>query len=425
MTLHHDLHAAGYFFNPRIQYKDDVHNDGEVMRGTINVITRIARSMNERLDAVAEVERYKMKVGIYGGYDMTYAAQRLSPAGRPFEEVVPEIDVDELLNEEHPLHAWVETRAEGELADFHPEDRLVQACEGDVLLEEHVPERAERPELRRSSTVHDTSISSSQPELRRSTSQLEPKRKKDKGKKKAKPNKERRTEEPRRKSQEAEEDSPEAETHIGQLFSEAPPLPSHLARLYEAEKLHYERRKKKSTKEKEKIVGSDDSTQSPDDDDGAAAGIGATGGYGLGGIMSGYEDYSQPPQQQQGSQGEAQQQHGGYEGQQRQAGHDWGYGASYPPFFSPPKLPYSDISSSSGPSYLGNIQTTGYGSFFPPGHSGESSSQQATTPRGIQRGFQDIANSLFGFGYTQYGGHEYVPPIQSHEVEDEGSEMSN
>ncbi|MQL99717.1 hypothetical protein Taro_032445 [Colocasia esculenta] len=64
----------------RIQYKDDVHNDGEVMRGTINVITRIARSMNERLDAVAEVERYKMKVGIYGGYDMTYTVQRLSPA---------------------------------------------------------------------------------------------------------------------------------------------------------------------------------------------------------------------------------------------------------------------------------------------------------------------------------------------------------
>ncbi|MQM23362.1 hypothetical protein Taro_056427, partial [Colocasia esculenta] len=125
--------TQGYFFNPRIQYKDDVHNDGEVMRGTMNVITRIARSMHERLDAVAEVERYKMKVGIYGGYDMTYAAQRLSPAGRPFEEVVPEIDVDDLLNEEHPLHAWVETRAEGELADFHPDDRLVQACEGDVL----------------------------------------------------------------------------------------------------------------------------------------------------------------------------------------------------------------------------------------------------------------------------------------------------
>ncbi|MQL68957.1 hypothetical protein Taro_001248, partial [Colocasia esculenta] len=45
----------GYFFNSRIQYKDNVHNDGNVMRGTINVITRLARTMNERLDAMAEV----------------------------------------------------------------------------------------------------------------------------------------------------------------------------------------------------------------------------------------------------------------------------------------------------------------------------------------------------------------------------------
>ncbi|MQL81287.1 hypothetical protein Taro_013731, partial [Colocasia esculenta] len=75
-----DERRRGYFFNPRIQYKDNVHNDGEVMRGTMNVITRLARTMNERLDAMAEVERYKMKVGIYGGYDMTYAAQRLTPA---------------------------------------------------------------------------------------------------------------------------------------------------------------------------------------------------------------------------------------------------------------------------------------------------------------------------------------------------------
>ncbi|MQL71231.1 hypothetical protein Taro_003549 [Colocasia esculenta] len=133
MTLHHDLHAAGYFFNPKIQYKDNVHNDGEVMRGTMNVITRLARTMTERLDAMAKVERYKLKLGIYGGYEMTYAAQRLSPTGRPFEEVVPEIDVDELLNEEHSLHVWVETRAEGDTPDFHPDDRLVQACEEDVL----------------------------------------------------------------------------------------------------------------------------------------------------------------------------------------------------------------------------------------------------------------------------------------------------
>ncbi|MQL79749.1 hypothetical protein Taro_012174, partial [Colocasia esculenta] len=78
MTLHHDLHVAGHIFNPRFQYKDNVHNDGEVMRGTMNVITRLARTMNERLDAMAEVERYRMKLGIYGEYDMRCAAQRLT-----------------------------------------------------------------------------------------------------------------------------------------------------------------------------------------------------------------------------------------------------------------------------------------------------------------------------------------------------------
>ncbi|MQM12489.1 hypothetical protein Taro_045409 [Colocasia esculenta] len=78
MTLHHDLHTAGCFFNPTIQYKDNVHNDGEVMRGTMTVITRLERTMNERLDAMAEVERYRMKLGIYGGYNMRCAAQRLT-----------------------------------------------------------------------------------------------------------------------------------------------------------------------------------------------------------------------------------------------------------------------------------------------------------------------------------------------------------
>ncbi|MQM22662.1 hypothetical protein Taro_055718 [Colocasia esculenta] len=94
-----------------------------------------------------QVERYRMKLGIYGAYDMRCAAQRLTT------------DVDEFLNEEHPLHAWVETRAEGEIPEFHPDDRLVQACAEDVELEEHVPryasipERSQRPELRRSTTV--------------------------------------------------------------------------------------------------------------------------------------------------------------------------------------------------------------------------------------------------------------------------------
>ncbi|MQM23379.1 hypothetical protein Taro_056443 [Colocasia esculenta] len=74
-----DLLRAGYFFNPTIQYKYNVHNDGEVMRGSMTVITRLARTINERLDAIAEVQRYRMKLVIYGGYDMRCAAQRLTP----------------------------------------------------------------------------------------------------------------------------------------------------------------------------------------------------------------------------------------------------------------------------------------------------------------------------------------------------------
>ncbi|MQL92241.1 hypothetical protein Taro_024864 [Colocasia esculenta] len=64
------------------------------MRGIMNVIIRLARTMNERLDAVTEVE----------------------------------------------------TRVEGEIPEFHPDDRLVQACAEDVELEEHVPEYASVPE---------------------------------------------------------------------------------------------------------------------------------------------------------------------------------------------------------------------------------------------------------------------------------------
>jgi Protein of unknown function (DUF 659) len=87
-TLHHDLHAAGkcitymnflvftllkytyghlckcicnimyagYFFNIQHQYGDSTQNDGEVLSGTINVITRLSRSTDDRIDAMMEVQ---------------------------------------------------------------------------------------------------------------------------------------------------------------------------------------------------------------------------------------------------------------------------------------------------------------------------------------------------------------------------------
>ncbi|MQM09183.1 hypothetical protein Taro_042047, partial [Colocasia esculenta] len=79
-TLHHDLHAAGYFFNPRHQYSDSPHNDGEVLQGTINVIGRLSRSMDERIDAMIEMDRFKLKLDIYRDYDVKEAVTRMGPS---------------------------------------------------------------------------------------------------------------------------------------------------------------------------------------------------------------------------------------------------------------------------------------------------------------------------------------------------------
>ncbi|MQM10274.1 hypothetical protein Taro_043166 [Colocasia esculenta] len=151
MTLHHDLHTAGYFFNPRFQYKDNVHNDGEVMRGTMNVITRLARTMNERLDAMTEDTRF------------LHLSQN---------------------SEDLPLN-WTlkerKTKARKKQSSTRKEEQKNQE-------ENH--KKVQRTLLRR------------------------------------------------------------VGRHIGEPFSEAPPLPPQLARLYEAEQKHYQRRKKMHKKGK-------------------------------------------------------------------------------------------------------------------------------------------------------------------------------
>ncbi|MQL91000.1 hypothetical protein Taro_023603, partial [Colocasia esculenta] len=78
-TLHHDLHAAGYFFNPRHQYSDSPHNDGKVLQGTINVISRLSRSTDERIDAMMEMDRFKLKLDIYRDYELREAVTRMGP----------------------------------------------------------------------------------------------------------------------------------------------------------------------------------------------------------------------------------------------------------------------------------------------------------------------------------------------------------
>src|SRR5262249_14126015 len=78
----------------------------------------------------------------------------------------------------------------------------------------------------------------------------------------------------------------------------------------------------------------------------------------------------------------------GHEGQQQARLYDWEYGYSFLPHLAALSL---GIRSSHGST---NPQTGVY--------SDSASSQQAYTPRGIQRGFDDMAASLFGYSYRQY-----------------------
>ncbi|MQL69662.1 hypothetical protein Taro_001957, partial [Colocasia esculenta] len=119
---------CGYFFNPRHQYSDSPHNDGEVLQGTINVIGRLSRSMDERIDAMIEMDIFKLKLDIYRDYDVKEAVTRMGPGSHweqrfaEREALSSQIDVDELFDEEHPLNAWVETRQEMDVPEFDPRD---------------------------------------------------------------------------------------------------------------------------------------------------------------------------------------------------------------------------------------------------------------------------------------------------------------
>jgi len=56
------LSNVGYFLNPRYQYSDTVHNDGEVLTCTIDVIRRLSRNSDDRIDAEREVYRCYIQI---------------------------------------------------------------------------------------------------------------------------------------------------------------------------------------------------------------------------------------------------------------------------------------------------------------------------------------------------------------------------
>ena len=318
---------------------------------------------------------------------MTFAGSHWEQRFAEREALSPPIDVDELLDEEHPLNAWVETRQESDVPEFDPRDCSwaegeldgVEAGDPELRVSEDQPLTLgplfSLP--RHSAILPETSrVPPTQPALRRAATQKE-------------------------KSSKA----------------------------LELEKITYARQKKRKVQQP---IRSDDTTQDPnddDDDDGAATGAtGAGQGYAGAGYTGatgvGLTESYVPETEHQGGGGEGQGHgQGGYEGQQHHAAYEWppwepnySSGSTHIPAFQPPILPYSDISSSpygvqggwgpwpsqeqepSGPSEATSTYKP-LGIWCPaPSQSGESSSQQFT-PRGIQMGMHDLANSLFGHSY--------------------------
>ncbi|MQL83092.1 hypothetical protein Taro_015586 [Colocasia esculenta] len=72
----------------RHQYSDSPHNDGEVLQGTINVISRLSRSTEERIDAMMEVEtRQERDVPEFDPRDCSWAEGELDGVEAPDTEL--------------------------------------------------------------------------------------------------------------------------------------------------------------------------------------------------------------------------------------------------------------------------------------------------------------------------------------------------
>ncbi|MQL93147.1 hypothetical protein Taro_025785 [Colocasia esculenta] len=310
------------------------------------------------------MDRFKLKLDIYRDYDLKEVVTRMGPER---EVLSPQIDVDELFEEEHPLNAWVETRQERDVPEFDP--RNCSWAEGELDgVEARDPELrvSEDPPLalgpllsqpRHSAILPETSrVPPTQPALRRTATQKE-----------------------------------------------------RSSKAIELEKRTYTRQKKRKVQQP---IRSDDTTQdlNDDDDDDNGAATGATGvGQGYAGYTGttcvGLTENYVPETEHQGGGGEVQGHgQGGYEGQHH-AAYEWppwepnySSGSTHIPAFQPPILPYLDISSLPygvqggwGPwpsqEQEHSEATSTYkplGIWCPaPSQSGENSSQQFT-PRGIQ-----------------------------------------
>ncbi|MQL75754.1 hypothetical protein Taro_008119 [Colocasia esculenta] len=84
-TLHHDLHAAGHFFNPQYMYKTDGRNENydnasEVLIGAKNIIKRMLDNEDRAIIACKQMHDYRLQLYHFGTSTTQRAARILSLA---------------------------------------------------------------------------------------------------------------------------------------------------------------------------------------------------------------------------------------------------------------------------------------------------------------------------------------------------------
>ncbi|XXG47256.1 hypothetical protein AAC387_Pa02g1929 [Persea americana] len=75
--LKHDLHSAGYFFNPQFT---NGHISDEIRLGLKNVIERLAENTDEAIWATDQIDIYNVRAGSFGTTTVRRAITQTNPA---------------------------------------------------------------------------------------------------------------------------------------------------------------------------------------------------------------------------------------------------------------------------------------------------------------------------------------------------------
>ncbi|MQM07151.1 hypothetical protein Taro_039988 [Colocasia esculenta] len=96
-TLHHDLHAAGHFFNPQYMYRTDGRNEkydntSEVLIGAKNIIKRMQHNEDRAIIACKQMHDYRLHLYHFGTSMAQRVAQILDPGELDDVSLPPEFE---------------------------------------------------------------------------------------------------------------------------------------------------------------------------------------------------------------------------------------------------------------------------------------------------------------------------------------------